>query len=71
MGAQMKKWSSFVLLANADAYLQPVLTSLYNKTLSLESRIDALQKQSTTNELPPALHAAVTNAVNAEVKPII
>lgn len=54
------------LMAETSAR-QSMLTSLYNKTLSLESRINALQTQSTTNELPPALHAAVTNAVNAEM----
>jgi len=47
-----------------------MLVSFYNKTLSLESRLNALQKHSTTDGLPPALHSAITNAVSAEVKPV-
>jgi len=56
-----------MLLANVDESLQSMLA---NKTLSLESQLAVLQKQSTMNELPPALHAIITNAISAEVKHI-
>jgi len=51
-----------------ECYLQSVLVILRNQTLSLESQLKVLQEKWTSDGLPPAVHAAITNAVDAEVR---
>ena len=55
---------------NVDDCLQSLLANLYNQTSTLESRLAVLQQPSTVpmhGGLPPAIHAVITNAVNAQV----
>jgi len=45
-----------------------MLTTLYNQTLSLDSRLTSLQQKWTGDELPPAIYPAISKAINNEVR---